>query len=107
MNVGLREEFNRCIAELELMEIKRTRSRYTRTNKQSNPVFSNIDKIFVTTEWENRYPLCAANSLLRVGSDHSRIILDTGENLQQPARQFFFEQQWLSQDGFKKRVINR
>lgn len=107
VNMGLMEEFNNCIADLELLEIKRAGSRFTWTNKQNNPIFSNIDRIFVTTDWECKYPMCYAQTLLRIASDHSPIILDSGENSQQRPRQFFFEQQWLTQEGFKEGVSNR
>lgn len=107
VDVGLMGEFNNWVADLALMEIKRTGSKFTWTNKQARPVFSNIDRVFTTTEWENNYPLCSMYSILRVGSDHVPIIIDNGEVVQQTARQFFFEQQWLTQEGFKEGVIKR
>lgn len=54
VNVGLMGEFNDFVAELALLEIKKAGGKYTWSNRQSNPIFSNIDRTFVTTEWENR-----------------------------------------------------
>lgn len=78
VNMDLMEDFNKCIEDLAMMEIKRAGSKFTWTNKQANPIFSNIDRIFASTEWENKFPNCSAYSILRVGSNHSPIILDTG-----------------------------
>jgi hypothetical protein len=49
----------------------------------------------MTSEWEERFPLCMAWSLTRVGSDHSPIILDSGEQGVRKTKYFFFEKQWL------------
>ncbi|KAJ1279988.1 hypothetical protein BS78_04G197800 [Paspalum vaginatum] len=49
------------------------------TNKQVNPIMVKLDRILVPVEWEQRYPLCLARILTRIGSDHTPLILDTGE----------------------------
>lgn len=105
VDVELMGDFNKRVSELALMEIRRIGSKYTWTNKQTLPIFSNTDRVFATTEWENKHPLCSVYSILRVGSDHAPIIIDTGETMQQKVRKFFFEQRWLTQEGFKDGVI--
>lgn len=62
----------------KLIEIKKTGVKCTWTNKQANPTFSNIDMIFVSTDWENKFSLCYAFGVVRIGSDHTPIILDDG-----------------------------
>lgn len=101
------EEFNKCIEDLLLMEIKKMGAKYTWTNKQIRPIFSNIGRIFASTEWENKFPLCSAYGILTVGSDHSLIILDTGEQNIKRECQFFFEKQWLQQEGFREGAAKR
>lgn len=96
--------FNDFISANELIEIKRCGSRFTWTNKQERPIFSNIDRILATTEWENKFPLFSASSLTRVGSDHNPILLDLGDQVISQQRQFFFEKQWLMQEGFMDEV---
>lgn len=56
-----------------------------------------LDRFFISPEWEERFPLCVAWSLTRVGSDHSPIVLDSGEQGAPRPRYFFFEKQWLKQ----------
>ena len=83
--------FNTFIGENHLREIKRSGAKFTWTNKQAGPVLANLDRFLVSTNWEERFPLCAAWSLTKVGSDHSPIILDSGEQGATRPRHFFFE----------------
>ena len=49
--------FNDFIGDLDLREIHRMGPKFTWTNKQENPVQSNIDRVLVAIEWESRFPL--------------------------------------------------
>jgi hypothetical protein len=77
VNRSLMEKFNMFIDLHQLQEIRRSRSRFTWTNKQRNPIMVNLDKILTSTEWESKHPLCFAWSKTRVGSNHCPIFLDT------------------------------
>jgi hypothetical protein len=48
--------FNSFINDTTLIEIVRGGSRFTWTNKQSNPIRSVMDTVFVTKEWEQKFP---------------------------------------------------
>jgi hypothetical protein len=48
--------FNSFIEDTTLREIKRVGGRFTWTNKQRNLVMSNLDRFFVSGEWEQKYP---------------------------------------------------
>ena len=91
----LMDLFNGFIEKHELKEIRRVwGSKYTWTNKQATPIMSNIDRVLVSTDWEDKFPLTTLNTLVRVGSDHNPLLLDTGKRrCIQPGR-FFFEKQW-------------
>ena len=106
-NKLLMNMFNSFIERCQLREIKRVGSRYTWTNKQDNQVLSNIDRVFMTTDWECKYPLATLKSAIRVGSDHWPLILDTGERLPPRNRQFFFEKQWLQEPDFREIVVRK
>ena len=75
----LTSHFNDFIGNHCLREVTRVGSRYTWTNKQLSPVQANLDRFFMTSDWEDKFPLCLAWGLTRVGSDHAPIILDFGE----------------------------
>jgi hypothetical protein len=46
-------------------------------------------------------------SLIRVGSDHSPILLDDGVESLQRKRTFKFEKAWLSNPDVKKRILEK
>jgi hypothetical protein len=66
---------------------------------------SRIDRIFCTTEFEEKFPLAHARALPRVGSDHTPIIWDSGCNQVPKKSGFKFEKWWLSRPDFKDLVI--
>jgi endonuclease/exonuclease/phosphatase family metal-dependent hydrolase len=39
---------------------------------------SNLDRFFVSRDWEQRYPKVLVRTLTRVGLDHNPILLDDG-----------------------------
>ena len=49
-DVGLMNAFNTFIEQFGLREIKKTGTKFTWTNKQDNPVLSNIDRVLVSTD---------------------------------------------------------
>ena len=99
--------FNNFIEKYELKEIYRKGERFTWTNNQDPPTLSNIDRILASIEWEEKFPLTTLTSLTRVGSDHSPLLLDTGELQKQHTRQFFFERQWCSEANFTQLVEDK
>jgi hypothetical protein len=61
--------FNSFLNDTTLIELIRGGSRFTWTNKQENPIRSNLDKVLVNREWEQHYPKVRVMTLTRVGSD--------------------------------------
>lgn len=106
-DANLMNKFNDFIGKNNLRELDRAGPRYTWSNKQECPIFAKLDRILVTTDWETRFPLCLAWSLTRVGSDHSPIILDTGEHGAPRPRYFHFENHWASREGFKEMITEK
>jgi hypothetical protein len=102
VNQNLMDHFNMFIDAYQLQEIRRNGPKFTWTNKQVSPVMVTLDRILVSTEWELKRPLCFAWSKTRVGLDHSPLILDSGDNVVQKQKYFFFEKQWLLEEDFKR-----
>jgi hypothetical protein len=98
--------FNEFINHYKLREIARG-PQYTWTNNQVNPVLVKLDKFLVSTEWEERFPLCFSKGLTRVGSDHCPIVLDSGENNLNKSHYFFFENNWLLHQGFRPLISQK
>ena len=47
------------LANLGLLELDRVGARYTWTNRQVNPTLSVLDRVFVSPDWELRFPLAS------------------------------------------------
>jgi hypothetical protein len=79
--------------------------RFTCANSMPNPTFEKLDRILVSTEWEQKFPLAKVMALSRDILDHTPLLLDTGwapSNGNQPL--FKFELGWLLRDGFTDMV---
>jgi len=70
--------FNDMIEDAKIRELSRGGCRYTWTNKQLNPIQSVLDKVFVNNSWEDMFLLVRVHGLLRIGSDHNPLLVDTG-----------------------------
>nr|ADB85341.1 putative retrotransposon protein [Phyllostachys edulis] len=106
-NWKLIDMFNEFIYENDLIEIKKGGGKYTWTNKQKCPILVNLDRVFVSLDWEAKFPLCHVQCLLRVGSDHCPILLTSGETDKVKTGRFFYEQKWMCQDNFRNVIQNK
>lgn len=97
--------FNNFIEDCALSEVIRNGSRFTWTNKQNDPIRYALDRVLISQSWENRYPKAALKSLLRVGSDHNPLLLETETKVSQPYM-FRFESMWLEQEGFRETIMS-
>jgi hypothetical protein len=57
--------FNAVIDGLNLKEIQLSGRKYTWANNLANPTFEKLDRILVTMEWEEKYPLITVQILTR------------------------------------------
>jgi hypothetical protein len=93
--------FNAVIDSLDLREIEMSCGKFTWANSRRVPTYERLDRVLVSTEWEQNYPLATVDALNREISDHTPLLLSTGENAK-PKKQppFKFELGWLLKDGF-------
>lgn len=99
------DKFNSFIALAELRELHRSGGKYTWTNKQADPVMEVLDRVLVSSSWEEMYPLTMVKSLLRVGSDHNPLLVELEKQLVWSRDAFRFDPSWLTQEGFKEWLI--
>ncbi|XP_071683522.1 uncharacterized protein [Lolium perenne] len=92
--------FNDNIASWGLREIPRTGARYTWTNKRLNPVVCVLDRVLIAPELDIHFPLCSLMAETSLGSDHTPLILDSGQDLQCASNRFFFESGWMELPNF-------
>jgi hypothetical protein len=65
-----------------------------------------IDKVFVTTYWEQLFPAVSVRALPRVRSDHTPLVFDLGAFISPKVKQFRFEKWWLNIDDFHQLVTS-
>jgi hypothetical protein len=78
---------------------------FTWANWLPNPTFEKLDRVLVSTEWEQKFLLAKVLALSRDILDHTPLLIDTGQtpsNRNQPL--FKFELGWLLCDGFTDMV---
>jgi endonuclease/exonuclease/phosphatase family metal-dependent hydrolase len=72
--------FNVVIDGLNLKKIQMFGRKYTWANNLATPTFEKLDRILITTEWEEKYPLTTVHALTREVSDHTPLLLNFGES---------------------------
>lgn len=103
----LMEMFNEFIGDLHLREIFVSGAKFTWSNKQRCPILIKLDMILATGSWELQYPTYFAWAKARYGSDHTPLILDSGEGGNSRPKYFYFESKWMLTEGFEELLRNR
>jgi hypothetical protein len=97
--------FNAVIDGLNLREIEMSGRKFTWANSRSVPTYEKLDRVLANTEWEQRFPLVTVDALTREISDHTPILLNTGENVIRGGQpEFKFELSWFLQEQFIETV---
>lgn len=65
-----------------------------------------LDKVFVSTCWEARFPSSFLSALARIGSDHTPLLLDCGDSGPHTTKIFRFEKWWLEIEGCIDLIIH-
>jgi hypothetical protein len=86
--MGMSNDF---IAHDDMIELRRSSGRYTCTNKQVMPTMSVLDRVLVSTKWELLFPLENLVVGTTIGSDHSPLIISSGEDQQRKTTRFYLQ----------------
>jgi hypothetical protein len=79
--------------------------KYTWENNLATPTFKKLDRILITMEWEEKYPLTTVHALTRNMSDHTPLLLNFGESSFMATQPLFkFELGWLLKYGSMEMV---
>jgi hypothetical protein len=97
--------FNAVIDSLDLREIDLSGRKFTWANSRRVPTYEKLDRVLVSAEWEQIFPLVTVKALNRDISDHTPLLLSTGDGvkLKKPPP-FKFELGWLLKEGFFEMV---
>jgi hypothetical protein len=91
--------FNSVIQAHDLEEIPLKGRNYTWSNMQDAPLLEKLDWIFTSPDWTTEFPNTMSFPLARLGSDHTPIHIQIGNNIPK-SNLFRFENYWLDFDGF-------
>ena len=80
------DRFNNIIHSLSLREIHMGGGRFTWTNKQRHPTLEKLDRVLMSPDWEDLFPLVAVRKLVRDVSDHNPLLLSTNPIRKNPTR---------------------
>ena len=83
--------FNDCIKSMGLWELDQIGARFTCANKRDNPLMSVLDRVLVSADWEQRFPLATLREMTRVGSNHVPLLLAFSDDVPRPLPRFHFE----------------
>jgi len=98
--------FNAVIDSLDLRQVHMTGRRFTWANSLPEPTYEKLDRVLMSTDWEDKYPLVTVRALERIEdlSDHAPLLLSTGTLKPNARHRFKFELGWLLRDGFDDMV---
>jgi len=72
------EEFSDFIFMHNLVDLPLEDGQFTWSNNQEDQIWSRIDRLLVSPEWEERFPEVSQRRLPRLLSDHFPLLLDCG-----------------------------
>ena len=68
--------------------------KYTWANNESDPTYETLDIVLICPDWEEHYPLTIVQALERELSNHTPLVVDSREKLNNNAI-FRFENSWM------------
>lgn len=92
--------FNALIHLHELRELDMTGGAYTWSNNQESPTLEKLDRMLMSKEWEDLFPLVMIKKLPRDISDHNPLILLSESQTPSKTIHFRFELGWIRNPGF-------
>ena len=99
------EEFSDFIEGQTLVDLPLKGGTYTWCNGSAIPSMSRIDRVLVSTDWEEHYPDVIQKLMLRPLSNHNPILLEAGD-MARGKSSFKFENLWLKAPGFVDKVCD-
>lgn len=68
--------------------------KFTWCNDHDNPIYAKLDRVLVSSDWLDLFPLVQLSALPREKSDHTPLVIDMGGDCPRSAS-FKFEFCWL------------
>ena len=96
---------NAIIDGLDLREIEMSGRKFTWANSKTVPTYERLDRVLASTEWEQKFPLVTVDALTRKISDHTPLLLSTGDKVHRAGQhEFKFKLSWFLEKNFFESV---
>lgn len=92
--------FNAILEQAGLRELALNGRQFTWSSEHDDPTYEKLDRILMSNNWEDLFPLSIVSALDRILSDHVPLVLDSGVKLRKDPI-FRFEASWLLRDGIR------
>ena len=93
--------FNTIIESLDLREIELSSRKFTWANTLPNPIYEKLDRVLISVDWEQKFPLVTVQALSRAIFDHTPLLVDSDEGTHLGNKNIFsFELAWFEREGF-------
>ena len=93
--------FNAIIESFSLREIELTGRQFTWANSLPVPTYEKLDRVLTSIDWEQKFPLVMVQALQRAISDHTPLLVDSGDATHLGNKNSFsFELGWFEREGF-------
>jgi hypothetical protein len=97
--------FNDWMNKWALIDLPISNRSFTWANNQENLILATLDHIFVSTDWDSKFPLSLVRAIPNSGGDHTPLIIEFGVSPPPVQKLFRFEKWWLSEPEFIPFVI--
>jgi hypothetical protein len=76
--------------------------KYTWSNKHASPTLEKLDRILMSPDWEDLFPLVTVRKLVRELSEHNALLLDFGNipAITANSKEFGFDVSWFKNEEF-------
>jgi uncharacterized protein (DUF2249 family) len=88
----------------ELRDLPLNGGKFTWSNIQADPNLDRLDRILISKDWENLFPLSKIRNNPRILSDHNPLILCSELEVKKNTKQFSFETAWVSHPDYLAKV---
>lgn len=99
-------DFQECVEECDLWDMRWKGQRYTWQNNQLDQerIYTKIDRVLVNHTWRLNFPMVEALFLPAGGSDHSPMVIQMQTDRLQHGRMFRYFNMWSSSPNFRPLV---